>query len=109
MTLAPFIDMLNHAQAENVSVHRAGNDLLITALRTIEQGEEVVFSYHGESSRFWLAEYGFIPDENGFDDLDITQEITAIVTGRQDWLEAQGYWGFTTRFSRLTVGNIRST
>jgi hypothetical protein len=108
MTLAPFIDMLNHAQVENVSVHREENDLLITALRNIKQGEEVVFSYHTESSRFWLAEYGFIPEENEFDDLDVTMEITAIVAGRQDWLEAEGYWGFTARFSGLTVGVTRS-
>jgi hypothetical protein len=107
MTLAPFIDMVNHAQAENVGVHREENDLLITAIRTIEQGEEVVFSYHWESSRFWLAEYGFIPEENGFDDLDVTKEVTAFVAGRQEWLEEQGYWGFTAPFSGLTVVNIR--
>ena len=98
MTLVPFVDILNHSQSENVSVHREEHDILITAIKAVEEGEEVVFSYHSESSRFWLSEYGFIPSENVFDDLDITREITAIVRIRQDWLEQQGYWGYNPSF-----------
>jgi len=106
MTLAPFVDLLNHSQLENVSIHREKHDMLITAISTIEEGEELVFSYHSESARFWLSEYGFIPSENAFDDLDITREITTIVGIRQDWLEEQGYWGYDPFFSLLMSGNI---
>lgn len=94
MTLAPLIDMINHSTAESVSVSRVENALEIRAKTTIEQGEELVFSYHSTSSRFWICEYGFWLEKNEFDDLDITREIQVVVAGRKDWLEEEGYWGY---------------
>jgi hypothetical protein len=87
--------MLNHSTTESVSVSRVENALEIRAKTTIEQGEEIVFSYHSASSRFWICEYGFWFEKNEFDDLDITREIQTVVASRKEWLEEEGYWGYT--------------
>src|ERR1700694_2187215 len=61
MTLAPLIDMINHSPDENVNVSRSENTLEIHAARTIKADEEIFFSYHSSSWRFWVCEYGFWP------------------------------------------------
>ena len=60
--------------------------LEIRSRRTIEENEEIVFSYHSVSSRFWVCEYGFWLHENEYDDLDISIEVERIVERRKGWL-----------------------
>jgi len=93
MALVPFLDMINHSLTENVDV--AANTLIISALRPIEKGEEIVFSYHrSQPYRFWICEYGFWPPDGViYDDLDITEEVEALVSSRREWLEQYDYWG----------------
>jgi len=94
MTLAPLIDMINHSSDENVTIDRVEDALEIRATREIQVGEELNFSYHSRPSRFWLVEYGFIPDDNVYDDLDISPEIEEIALDRKEWLTNEDYWGF---------------
>jgi SET domain len=94
MTLAPFIDMINHSSDENVNVSRVDDDLEIRAIRNIEANEEIVFSYHSASSRFWICEYGFCLKDNEYDDLDISFEIELLVAEKREWLKREGYWGY---------------
>ena len=94
MTLAPFIDMINHSPLENIRVSRVEGDLEIRSICPIDANEEIVFSYHSESSRFWLCEYGFWLEGNVFDDLDLSAEIEEIVRQKEEWLEQEGYWGY---------------
>ena len=93
MTLVPLIDMINHSSKENIAVSRVEDALEIRATRTIEENEEIMFSYHSDSCRFWVCEYGFWHQGNEFDDLDISLEIQSIVKGQKTWLESEGYWG----------------
>jgi hypothetical protein len=94
ITLVPFVDMLNHSQDENISVSRVGNALEIRATRSIEEKEEITFSYHSASSRFWVCEYGFWPENNEYDDLDISREIQSVAASQMEWLEREQYWGY---------------
>ena len=93
MALVPFLDMINHSLTENVDI--AANTLIIRALRPIAQGEEIVFSYHrSQPYRFWICEYGFWPPDGViYDDLDITEEVQALVSPQREWLEQHDYWG----------------
>lgn len=97
ITLVPFVDMINHSSDENVSVSRVENALEIRATRSIEENEEITFSYHSASSRFWVCEYGFWPENNEFDDLDISREIQSAVASQTEWLEREQYWGYIPR------------
>ena len=93
MALVPFLDMINHSLTENVDV--AANSLIISSLRPIDNGEEIVFSYHrSQPYRFWICEYGFWPPDGViYDDLDITEEVEGLVSSRREWLEQHDYWG----------------
>lgn len=93
MALVPFLDMINHSLTENVDV--AANTLIISTLRPIFEGEEIVFSYHrSQPYRFWICEYGFWPPDGViYDDLDITEEVEALVSSRREWLQQHDYWG----------------
>src|SRR5205814_178011 len=95
MTLVPFVDMINHSTLENVSVARVGDALEIRTKKSVEENEEIRFSYHSACSRFWICEYGFWPEKNEFDDLDLSQEIQTIVQSQREWLDQEGYWGLT--------------
>jgi hypothetical protein len=86
--------MINHSPDENVNVSRADNALEIRAARTINVDEEIFFSYHSASWRFWVCEYGFWPEINDYDDLDISTEIEKITASTKEWLEKEGYWGY---------------
>jgi hypothetical protein len=107
MTLVPFIDMINHSPEENVSIGRGEEGSLEIKAKRALQVEEIYFSYHSESSRFWLCEYGFWIDGNVFDDLDLTGEISALACDMQKWLENEGYWGYFLK-RLLMKGSILS-
>jgi|SRR5579862_2516686 len=98
MTLAPLIDMINHTSTtfENADVARHEDALEIRASRNIDPGDEISFSYHSASSRFWVCEYGFWLEGNEFDDLDISGEVEGIVRGKRKVLERLGYWGLSS-------------
>ena len=93
MTLAPFVDLINHSSNKNVSVSRVEDALVIRSTRRIEENEEIVFSYHSASGRFWVCEYGFWLQDNEFDDLDLSTELEGILSSQREWLESEAYWG----------------
>ena len=107
MTLVPFIDMINHSPRENVMIGRGEDGSLEIKTKRALEVEEIYFSYHSESSRFWLCEYGFWIDGNVFDDLDLTGDITPLLGDVREWLENEGYWGYFL-FRLLIKGNIPS-
>jgi hypothetical protein len=92
------MDMINHSPFENVSVVRNQDSLEIRSTRSIDI-EQIHFSYHWETSRFWICEYGFWIDGNEFDDLDLTREVEMGLGDVRTWLEEEGYWGY----DRLSV------
>ena len=96
MTLAPLIDMINHTPtaSENVTISRQDDALEIRASRTLHPGDEILFSYHSQTSRFWVCEYGFLLDENQYDDLDLSDEIEGVVQCKKELLERLNYWGW---------------
>lgn len=104
MTLAPLVDMINHSPSENVFVSREQDEMVIRALRTIEENEEIAFSYHSASGRFWVCEYGFWLEDNSSDDLDLTTELDPMLDRQKEWLQNEGYWGYNACPTRLTKG-----
>jgi hypothetical protein len=103
MTLAPLIDMINHTpvSTENVAISRSEDGLEIRAKKKISKDDEIVFSYHSQPSRFWVCEYGFLLENNEFDDLDLTEEIEGVVQGRRALLEKMEYWGYAIVISLM--------
>jgi len=88
--------MINHTPtaSENVTISRQDDALEIRASRTLHPGDEILFSYHSQTSRFWVCEYGFLLDENQYDDLDLSDEIEGVVQCKKELLERLNYWGW---------------
>ncbi|KAI9819399.1 MAG: hypothetical protein M1826_001148 [Phylliscum demangeonii] len=74
MALCPYLDYFNHADTE--------------------PDQEVCISYGPHTSDFLLAEYGFVPDKNEWDDLRLDHLILPRVSDQQRArLESAGYLG----------------
>lgn len=94
MSLAPFIDFLNHtpviADSVNVSTQVG---MTISANQDYNPGDEIFLSYGAHENGFLLCEYGFVlstPPLHEF--LDITSEIIPLVRKHRELLERVGYW-----------------
>lgn len=101
MALQPMADLFNHhgeapdpaSTASSVSFDPDG--FTIRASRRYEKGEEVCISYGTHSNDFLLAEYGFILDDNYFDEvsLDVDVILPNLSAGQRSELEDVGFFG----------------
>lgn len=79
LALAPFADCFNHADvASSVTFSTSGYEVCTD--RRIEKGGEIYISYGNHSNDFLLAEYGFILDENKWDEISIDEVILPLFT-----------------------------
>ena len=74
MALIPFADYFNHADVGSVVTFSPSGYKICTD-RQIEKGEEIYISYGNHSNDFLLAEYGFILDENKWDEISLDELI----------------------------------
>ncbi|ANB11644.1 Rkm2p [Sugiyamaella lignohabitans] len=97
MTMAPFIDFLNHTslgEQDSVKVDVTAVGMVVTARKHYSPGDEILLGYGPHDNTFLLCEYGFTIPSNPWDTVDITQEILQLLTTSQkSVLEELGYLG----------------
>lgn len=117
-TMVPFVDFLNHT--EGVDQHcypkvtrnpKAKIEVGAFSLRCGDNGystanEEILLNYGPHSNDFLLNEYGFVLQENCWNFIDITDEITDLAGDDPkivNFLKKHGYWGnYTINHSELS-------
>ena len=94
MALNPFADYFNHTDAPGCTVDLSSKGYAIIADKVIEEGEEIYISYGSHSNDFLLVEYGFILDENRWDELSLDAFILPLLSEMQkEQLEEAGFLG----------------
>lgn len=114
LTLAPVIDMINHAPSLATKPHPTPSALTFSAPsrsspdRKVSKGDELAFSYGGHDDAFLLSEYGFIignADADGsggneYNSLSIDKYIDALFDSQGaegetkiEILKETDYWG----------------
>ncbi|QSZ30824.1 hypothetical protein DSL72_000382 [Monilinia vaccinii-corymbosi] len=68
LALNPFADYMNHSSQPTVDATLSRAGYTLTASQPIKQGSEVHISYGSHSNDFLLVEYGFILDDNQWDE-----------------------------------------
>lgn len=93
LALIPFADYFNHADT-GCEVTFSPSGYKICADRQIEKGEEIYISYGNHSNDFLLAEYGFILDENKWDEISLDEDILPLFSEEQKHiLKEAGFLG----------------
>ncbi|KAK3363597.1 hypothetical protein B0T25DRAFT_587507 [Lasiosphaeria hispida] len=93
MVLQPVADLFNHAAA-GCAVSFDAASFTITADRPYAAGDEVYICYGQHSNDFLLAEYGFVLEENGWDEVGLDEAVLAELDGKQrERLEERGFLG----------------
>ncbi|KAK4229952.1 ribosomal lysine N-methyltransferase set11 [Podospora fimiseda] len=94
MILQPVADLFNHADVSGCEVAFDASSFTITAERDFEEGEEVYICYGKHSNDFLLVEYGFVMDENRWDEVLLDEVILEEMSERQkELLEEKGFLG----------------
>ncbi|GAA5911052.1 protein-lysine N-methyltransferase [Sporobolomyces salmoneus] len=110
LTLAPVIDMINHAPALSTKPHPSPTALTFSSPsrsssdKELQKGDELAFSYGGHDDSFLLSEYGFtVGDENPYNSLDCDKYIEGMFENQGlegelkiGVLKDSGYWGDMT-------------
>ncbi|XXH03164.1 Assembly factor cbp4 [Hypoxylon texense] len=93
MCLQPVADLFNHGdEGCNVAFDHKG--FSINAMREYAEGDELKICYGRHSGDFLLVEYGFVMDENRWDEALLDDVLLAKLDTRQkDRLEEAGYLG----------------
>jgi hypothetical protein len=93
MALQPVADLFNHAD-QGCVVNFDPESFTIRTDRVYDEGEEVFISYGQHSNDFLLAEYGFILDENKWDEVALDDIILPELSdGQKEELELYGFLG----------------
>jgi hypothetical protein len=93
MVLQPVADLFNHADTGCAVVFDMVS-FTVRADRAYDQGEEVHISYGRHSNDFLLVEYGFILDQNRWDEICLDDAILPRLTSSQKtMLEDKGFLG----------------
>lgn len=93
MCLQPVADLFNHGdEGCNVAFDHQG--FSIYATREYAEGDELKICYGRHSGDFLLVEYGFVMDENRWDEVLLDDVLLSKLDARQkDKLEEAGYLG----------------
>jgi len=93
MALQPVADLFNHAD-EGCAVAFDAESFTIRANRVYEAGEEVFICYGRHANDFLLAEYGFVLEENRWDEVGLDEPVLSYLSGEQRAdLEDAGFSG----------------
>ncbi|KAL3420204.1 SET domain-containing protein [Phlyctema vagabunda] len=93
LALSPFADYFNHTE-EGCEVEFSSTGYRITTSQPIEKGAEIHISYGAHSNDFLLAEYGFILEENKWDQVKLDSYILPRLSSLQKKeLEDAGFLG----------------
>ena len=93
LALVPAADYFNHAEV-GCEVAFSPSGYNICANRQIEKGEEICVSYGHHSNDFLLTEYGFILDNNKWDEISLDDALLPFFSEEQKHeLKAAGFFG----------------
>lgn len=93
MALQPVADLFNHAD-EGCAVAFDPQSFTIRTKRTYEAGEEVFICYGRHGNDFLLAEYGFVLEENRWDEVGLDEPVLSHLSKEQrEDLEDTGFSG----------------
>ena len=102
LALIPFADFFNHADV-GCEVTFSPSGYKIYTDQKIEQGQEIYISYGNHSNDFLLTEYGFILQENKWDEISLDEDILKLFSEEQKQkLKEAGFLG-TYVLDRETV------
>ena len=94
MALNPFADYFNHIDVGGCSVSFSPRGYTISTSKPVKEGEEICISYGCHSNDFLLAEYGFILQENKWDEVSLDHCIVPRLSNEQrGLLEDAGFFG----------------
>ncbi|QLQ82290.1 hypothetical protein HG537_0H00510 [Torulaspora globosa] len=117
-TMVPFVDFLNHT--DDVDQHcypeikRDRNDPLGIGIFSLKcgkrgytkAGDEILLNYGPHSNDFLLNEYGFVLQQNRWNFIDISDEVTNLIDGdtvMTEFLKNHGYWdNYTINYSEIS-------
>lgn len=93
MVLQPVADLFNHAD-EGCQVHFDSKSFIVSADRAYEKGEEIKICYGRHGGDFLMVEYGFVMDENQWDEVGLDEVIMPELSANQkEMLEDRGFFG----------------
>ncbi|KAI5801440.1 hypothetical protein DFH27DRAFT_58423 [Peziza echinospora] len=93
MCLCPFIDYFNHCDV-GCKVERDAKGFTVTSDREYKAGEQIFVSYGPHNNDFLLCEYGFILDNNRWDEVNIDNYILPrLKPAHQNYLKGEGFLG----------------
>lgn len=94
MTMAPFIDFLNHDSNQSKTVQvKSGLSMTLFASTDYNPGDEICLNYGPHENAFLLCEYGFVASRNVWDYIDLTPKLTPLLREHETALKDLGYWG----------------
>ena len=94
MILQPVADLFNHADVSGCEVAFSPASFTITAERDFEEGEEVYICYGKHTNDFLLVEYGFVLDENRWDEVCLDDVVLDEMSEDQkELLDQKGFLG----------------
>lgn len=94
MILQPVADLFNHADVSGCEVAFSPASFTITAERDFEEGEEVYICYGNHSNDFLLVEYGFVLDENRWDEVCLDEVVlNEMSEDEKELLDQKGFLG----------------
>ncbi|KAI1645845.1 SET domain-containing protein [Daldinia loculata] len=94
MCLQPVADLFNHTDTGGCNVAFDDEGFSIKATRAYAQGDEVKICYGRHNGDFLLVEYGFVMDENRWDEILLDEVLLSRLSERQkERLEEVGFLG----------------
>lgn len=93
LALIPFADYFNHAEV-GCKVSFSPTGYTFSADRKIRKGDEIYISYGNHSNDFLLAEYGFVLDDNRWDEVPLDNVLLTLFSDEQKAiLQEENFWG----------------
>ncbi|CAK7238622.1 MAG: hypothetical protein STHCBS139747_000039 [Sporothrix thermara] len=98
IAMQPVADLFNHAADHGCKAAYAAQGFSFVADRVYREGDEVPISYGAHANDALLVEYGFVLDENRWDEASLDAVLLPRLASspgdivRED-LEAAGFWG----------------
>ncbi|KIX03212.1 uncharacterized protein Z518_06764 [Rhinocladiella mackenziei CBS 650.93] len=98
LALVPYADYFNHTAGISgcckVSYYSSGFEICAPPDRQVDQGQELYISYGNHSNDVLLVEYGFILDENKWDEISLDEVMGPLFDeSTKNRLDEAGFWG----------------
>ncbi|CAK7226576.1 hypothetical protein SCUCBS95973_006247 [Sporothrix curviconia] len=98
IAMQPVADLFNHAADRGCKAAYSAKSFSFVADRVYKEGDEVPISYGAHANDALLVEYGFVLDENRWDEVSLDAVLLPRLSSSpgdivRENLEAAGFWG----------------